>query len=94
MIRDGGAEYLLFFPQLSEGARVVGYGTPPIRELLDFSDERALHRMTARHLDLSWSHAVVFVHQLQRLATDERHHHGLRVMELVAQGAGALPLEP
>ena len=92
MIRDGGslgaafsgggAEYWLFFPHRRQAGHVVGYSPPSIRERLGFTYE------------ISWSHAVVFVHQLQHLTTDACHLHWLRAMELVAQASGALPDEP
>jgi hypothetical protein len=96
MIRDGGslaavwqgvdgAEYWLFFKikieRRNDGtSQRVAYSSPVI-----------VDRLTGMHFDVSWEHALVLLHQMRLLVSEDGHMHWLETMECTARTCGQIP---
>ena len=98
MIRDGGSlaavfqgangsQYWLLFPieihDLPSGEwERLGYMSPVV-----------VDRQSGCHIDVSWQHAIVLIHQIEALTTEQSSIKWLNVMESTAAACGRLPIE-
>jgi hypothetical protein len=68
-----------------------GYGRPVVFERLEFRDQGSFGWRSINEVELSWSHASVFLHQLRPHVQDERDAHCLAMMLESVEGEGKLP---
>ena len=98
MIRDGGSltavfqgtngtQYWLFF---KININILPSGE---WERLGYMSPAVVDHQSGCHIDVSWQHATVLLHQIEALTTDESSIKWLNVMESTAAACGRLPSE-
>jgi hypothetical protein len=68
-----------------------GYGLPVVFERLEFRDQGSFGWRSINEVELSWSHASVFLHQLRPHVQNERDAHCLAMMLESVESEGKLP---
>ncbi len=95
-VGSNGSRYGLHMPLISDrgpAGELIrrGYGQPVVFERLEFRDQGSFGWRSVNEVELSWSHASVFLHQLRLHVRDERDADCLAMMLESVEGEGKLP---